>query len=99
MSSLKLTKKEFVGCAQRGYDPRDCFTKEELENLDDGSGIFVCPLFVGPLGGCIKDIERKKLDEEIAFDPEKDFKDKLLLQEVLNASDDDYLEGEVMPIE
>lgn len=71
MSSLKLTKKEFGGCSQRGYDPRDCFTEEELENLDDGSGMFVCPL-----GGCIKDIERKQLYEEIAFDPSEFFENE-----------------------
>ena len=41
-----------------------------------------------------KDLTITGLDEETAFDPEKDFKDKSLLQEVLNASDEDYLEEE-----
>lgn len=70
MESLKLTKKEFGGCA-KDYDPRDCFTEEELENLNDDCGMFVCPL-----GGCIKDIERKKLDEETAFDPSEFFENE-----------------------
>lgn len=70
MKSLKLNEEE-IGQCPKGYDPKDCFTEEELGNLADGSGAFTCPL-----GGCIKDIERKKLDGETAFDPSEFFENE-----------------------
>lgn len=96
MESLKLTMEE-IGKCPKGFNPSDCFTEEELENLNDGSGVFTCPL-----GGCTKDIERKpgkvntetitELDEEVAFNPSEFFENEKVeaaFNEVIEAKDSD----------